>query len=48
MGMKHRVHYLVFTTDDEVGFYSSIVVENFSIIGCTTSAPDGSSPQDYS
>jgi hypothetical protein len=48
MGVKCRVHYLVFTTDDEVDF---LLLQNSRIffnIGCARSAPDGSSPRGYS
>jgi hypothetical protein len=48
MGVKCLVHYLVFTTDDEVEFYSFIIVNNCLIIGCVTCALDGSSPRGYS
>jgi hypothetical protein len=45
MGVKRRVYYLVFTTDDEVDFYSCIGADIFIFIGCAISAPDGSSPR---
>jgi hypothetical protein len=47
MGVKCRVHYLVFTTDDEVQFLLFHCSQQLSIIGCTTSTPDGSSPRGY-
>jgi hypothetical protein len=47
-GVKHRVYYLVFATDDEVDFYSCIGADIFIFIGCATSAPNGSSPRGYS
>jgi hypothetical protein len=48
MVVKLRVYYLVFATDDEVNFYSYIGADISIFIGCATSAPDGSSPRDYS
>jgi hypothetical protein len=48
MGVKRRVYYLVFATDDEVDFYSCIGADIFIFIGCATSAPDGSNPRGYS
>jgi hypothetical protein len=48
MGVKCRVYYLVFATNDEVDFYSCIVANICIFIGCATSAPDGSSPRGYS
>jgi hypothetical protein len=48
MGVKHRVYYLVFATNDEVNFYSCIGADISIFIGCATSAPDGSSPRGYS
>jgi hypothetical protein len=47
MGVKHRVYYLVFFTDDEVDFYSSIGADIFIFIGSMTSTPNGSSPRGY-
>jgi hypothetical protein len=48
MGVKCRVYYLVFATDDEVDFYSCIGSDISIFIGCVTSAPNGSSPRGYS
>jgi hypothetical protein len=48
LGVKHRVYYLVFTTNDEVNFYSCIGADISIFIGCATSTPDGSSPRGYS
>jgi hypothetical protein len=44
MGVKRRVYYLVFATDDVVDFYSCIGADISIFIGCGTSAPDGSNP----
>jgi hypothetical protein len=48
MGVKRRVYYLVFATDNEVNFYSCNGADISIFIGCTTSAPGGSSPRGYS
>jgi hypothetical protein len=47
MGVKCRVYYLVFATDDEVDFLLLCNSQELSIIGCVTNAPDGSSPRGY-
>jgi hypothetical protein len=39
---------MVFATDDEVDFSSCLESDISIFIGCTTSAPDGSSPRGYS
>jgi hypothetical protein len=48
MGVKCRIYYLVFATDDEVELLLLHYSRCLQFIGCATSAPDGSSPQGYS
>jgi hypothetical protein len=48
MGVKRRVYYLMFGINDEVNFNSCIEADISIFIGCATSAPDGSSPRNYS
>jgi hypothetical protein len=48
MGVKRQVYYLVLATNDEVDFYSCTRTDISIFIGCTTNAPDGSSPRGYS
>jgi hypothetical protein len=40
MGVKRRVYYVVFATNDEVDFYSCIEVDISIFTGCATSTPD--------
>jgi hypothetical protein len=48
MGVKCQIYYQVFATNDEVNFLLLHSSRELSIIGCTISAPDVSSPRGYS
>jgi hypothetical protein len=48
MGVKCRIYYLMFSTNDEVEFLLLHYSLQLQLIRCATSAPDGSSPRGYS